>query len=150
MSDTLLSIPSTGIADSTSAQNYTDYTYSYTATLAQTYITFEFRQDPAYWGLDDVSVTDSGGTNLVGNGGFETGNLTDWTLIGTRVSKPQAKSTLVTPAQPQIIPIQEATFSVTALWAASTEFISHLIPLSDRTIRPTSGWRTTAAVRHWR
>ena len=84
MPDTLLSIPSSGVAGSTSGQSYTDYTYSYTATLAQTYITFEFRQDPAYWGLDDISVKNSGGTNLVGNGGFETGDLTDWTLIGTQ------------------------------------------------------------------
>ena len=82
MADNILTIPSSGIAGNTTAQNYTLYTYNYTATQTQTYLTFQFRQDPAFWGLDDISVKNSAGTNLVANGGFETGNLSSWTLIG--------------------------------------------------------------------
>src|SRR6202050_3952341 len=70
------------------AQDYTLYTYSFQAQLAQTFLTFEFRQDPAYWSLDDVSVTNSASTQLIVNGGFEGGSYggqdtpNSWTLIG--------------------------------------------------------------------
>src|ERR1700733_9248037 len=70
------------------AQGYTLYTYSFQAQLAQTFLTFEFRQDPAYWRLDDVSVTSSTNTQLIANGGFENGYYgpqdtpNDWILIG--------------------------------------------------------------------
>ena len=69
-------------------QAYTLYTYSFQAQLAQTFLTFEFRQDPAYWSLDDVSVTNSSSTQLIVNGGFEGGSYggqatpNSWTLIG--------------------------------------------------------------------
>jgi fibronectin-binding autotransporter adhesin len=69
-------------------QAYTLYTYSFQASLAQTFLTFEFRQDPAWWSLDDVSVTNSANTQLIANGGFENGSYgnqatpNDWTLIG--------------------------------------------------------------------
>ena len=69
-------------------QAYTLYTYSFQAQLAQTFLTFEFRQDPAYWNLDDVSVTNSANTQLITNGGFENGAYggqatpNNWTLIG--------------------------------------------------------------------
>ena len=69
-------------------QAYTLYTYSFQARLAQTFLTFEFRQDPAYWRLDDVSVTNSSTTQLIVNGGFEGGSYgrqrtpNSWTLIG--------------------------------------------------------------------
>jgi fibronectin-binding autotransporter adhesin len=69
-------------------QAYTLYTYSFQASLAQTFLTFEFRQDPAWWSLDDVSVTNSANTQLLANGGFENGSYgnqntpNDWTLIG--------------------------------------------------------------------
>ncbi|HEY1725965.1 MAG TPA: hypothetical protein VGF89_11100, partial [Steroidobacteraceae bacterium] len=53
-------------------QAYTFYSYSFQAQLSQTFLTFEFRQDPAYWRLDDVSVT-NGSSQLITNGGFEGG-----------------------------------------------------------------------------
>ncbi len=84
MAETLLSIPSNQIAANTTAQNYTEYQYTHTATQNQTYITLQFRQDPAYWAIDDVSFKSSAGTQLITNGGFESGNLTGWTLIGTQ------------------------------------------------------------------
>jgi fibronectin-binding autotransporter adhesin len=74
--------------ENTPGQGYTLYTFSIQAQLAQTFLTFEFRQDPAYWRLDDVSVTSSVGTELLLNGGFENGSYggqdtpNDWTLIG--------------------------------------------------------------------
>ncbi|MGH8232365.1 MAG: hypothetical protein ACRESY_11130, partial [Steroidobacteraceae bacterium] len=70
-------------------QPYTFYSYTFQAQLSQTFLTFEFRQDPAYWSLDDVSVT-NGSTQLLSNGGFEGGGYfaggqevpNSWTLIG--------------------------------------------------------------------
>lgn len=82
MSTTLLDIPGSGVADDTTGQSYSHYTYTYTATLEQTYLTFQFRQDPAYWGLDDISVKNSAGTEQLANGGFETGTFSGWTTIG--------------------------------------------------------------------
>jgi hypothetical protein len=45
----------------------------FTATQASTNISFSMREDPAFLGLDDVSVTTGGGPNLLTNGGFESG-----------------------------------------------------------------------------
>jgi hypothetical protein len=58
----------------------------FTATQASTNISFSFREDPAFLGLDDVSVTTGGGPNLVVNPGFELGPLganapTGWTYL---------------------------------------------------------------------
>lgn len=39
-----------------STQLYKQYTYDFVAAAAQTTLTFSFRHDPAYFGLDDVSV----------------------------------------------------------------------------------------------
>jgi hypothetical protein len=40
-------------------------------------LAFQFRHDPDYWFLDDVSVYD-GGSQMLTNGGFETGSLSPW------------------------------------------------------------------------
>jgi len=69
------------LADSP-GQPYTQYVSSFTATTSQTYLTFFFRQDPAYWGFDNVSFTDGNGNNLAANGSFETGDLTGWMAVG--------------------------------------------------------------------
>src|SRR6267143_5528651 len=52
---------------------YTQFSVMFTATQASTNISFSFREDPAFLGLDDVSVTTGGGPNLLVNGGFESG-----------------------------------------------------------------------------
>jgi hypothetical protein len=77
--------------ENATASPYTLYTYTYTAVLSQTYITFQFRQDPSYYDLDDVSITPLGSsTALAINGDFE-GSTTDmggqlvpngWTFVG--------------------------------------------------------------------
>jgi hypothetical protein len=54
---------------------YQQYTTSFTATNANSFISFAFREDPAFLGLDDVSVTTGMGPNLIVNGGFESGPL---------------------------------------------------------------------------
>ena len=52
---------------------YQQYSVMFTATDATTNISFSFREDPAFLGLDDVSVTTGGGPNLLVNPGFEAG-----------------------------------------------------------------------------
>lgn len=62
---------------------FTLYTVDFTATSSNTTLTALFRQDPAYWSFDDVSVTlQGGGSNLVVNGGFETGAAAPWYFVG--------------------------------------------------------------------
>jgi hypothetical protein len=56
------------------------YSYTYTApNIDSAKLTFALRNDPVYWYLDDVSVTNSSGDELLLNGGFELGNLLGWT-----------------------------------------------------------------------
>jgi hypothetical protein len=67
---------------------YQQYTTSFTATNTSTNISFSFREDPAFLGLDDVSVTTGGGPNLVVNPGFELGPVganapTGWAYLNT-------------------------------------------------------------------
>lgn len=67
---------------------YTQYTTSFVAGTTSNFISFAFREDPAFLSLDDVSVTTGGGPNLILNGGFELGPLgasapTDWTYLNT-------------------------------------------------------------------
>ena len=68
--------------------SYTQYTANFTATLSSTFISFAFREDPAFLFLDDVTVTDvtHPGPNLLLNGGFESGPLganapANWTYL---------------------------------------------------------------------
>jgi hypothetical protein len=61
---------------------YQQYTTSFVATSAASFISFAFREDPAFLGLDDVSVTTGGGPNLIVNGGFESGILGEPAPIG--------------------------------------------------------------------
>jgi hypothetical protein len=65
----------------------TQYTTSFTATSANSDISFAFREDPAFLELSDVIVTTGGGPNLILNGTFS-GPLgapapTDWTYLNT-------------------------------------------------------------------
>ena len=60
------------------AFGWTHYSYTVTASSSSTTITFGFRQDPAYFDLDDVSVTPIS-TELVVNGGFESALSSGWT-----------------------------------------------------------------------
>ena len=51
---------------------YKDFTTSFTADSSSTYVSFAFREIPAYFALDDVSVTAMGSsTNLLADPGFE-------------------------------------------------------------------------------
>jgi hypothetical protein len=62
---------------------YTQYTVNFTAANPSTNISFSMREDPAFLGLDDVSVALSGGgPNLITNGGFEAGILGNNAPVG--------------------------------------------------------------------
>jgi len=69
-------------------------TYSFTFTPTSTganYVMLSFRQDPAYWSVDNIKVTAAGSTtNLLQNGGMDTGGtITAQTNNGaTQVSTP--------------------------------------------------------------
>jgi len=63
-------------------QNYTEYTFSFTASGSDT-IGFEESNPFGFLGLDSISVadtTDSTNTPSLINGGFQTGDFTGWTL----------------------------------------------------------------------
>jgi hypothetical protein len=65
--------------------NYTLYTYGFTATASFVSLAFAPTGDHGtggnhYWLLDEVSVNHTNtNTNVIINGGFETGNLGGWT-----------------------------------------------------------------------
>ncbi|CAF1089732.1 unnamed protein product [Adineta steineri] len=61
---------------------YQFLTYNYVAIANITRIIFGFRRVSGYWGVDDVSIrnTASPNTELLTNGGFESGNFSSWTL----------------------------------------------------------------------
>ena len=73
------------------SNTWQQYTYTFTASDINTQVSFLFRQDPAYWAFDDVSVTaPSSSTNLIVNSNFEGGAASSngsqpasWSLIGT-------------------------------------------------------------------
>lgn len=52
---------------------YTQYFANFVASGTSTDLSFAFREDPAFISLDDVVLTTGGGSNLVANGGFESG-----------------------------------------------------------------------------
>ncbi|CAF1161445.1 unnamed protein product [Adineta steineri] len=61
---------------------YQFLSYNYVAIANITRIIFGFRRVSGYWGVDDVSIrnTASPNTELLTNGGFESGNFSSWTL----------------------------------------------------------------------
>lgn len=57
---------------------YTCFAYQWTSpTTGLVTLAFQLRHDPSYWYLDDVSVY-GGATQMLSNGGFETGSLSPW------------------------------------------------------------------------
>ncbi|CAF1365058.1 unnamed protein product [Didymodactylos carnosus] len=58
---------------------WTSFSYSYSAFNTPVTLMLSFRNDANYWFIDDVSVNKIGNTtNLIANGGFETGDITGW------------------------------------------------------------------------
>lgn len=75
------------------ASTWQQYTYNFNATLSSTFVTFLFRNDPAFTSFDDASLVQQGsGTNLLLNPGLETQGPNgpngiqlpaDWVSVGT-------------------------------------------------------------------
>lgn len=61
---------------------YTNYSLTFVATATATNLSFSFRDDPAFFSLDNVSLTLGGGANLVVNGDFEQGPIDSQTPTG--------------------------------------------------------------------
>ena len=56
------------------ANQFSNYSFNFTATTTgNNYIGFAFRQDPAYWTFQNVSLTTGGGSNLLINGDLSQG-----------------------------------------------------------------------------
>ncbi len=73
--------------------SYQQYTVDFTAASALTNLSLAIREDPAFFALDDITMTDltHPGPNLVVNGGFESGPVgsnapTGWTYLNTYVA----------------------------------------------------------------
>ncbi|CAF3874804.1 unnamed protein product [Adineta steineri] len=59
---------------------WTMYSFNYTApTITSAKLMFALRDDPEFLFVDDVSVTNSSGIQLLSNGNFELGTLSGWT-----------------------------------------------------------------------
>ncbi|UJR14330.1 hypothetical protein I4U23_001326 [Adineta vaga] len=60
--------------------SYVQFGYNYTAISNVTRIAFALRRQTGYFAMDDISIQDFAalGTELIVNGGFETGDLTSW------------------------------------------------------------------------
>ena len=64
----------------TSSVSYVCYAYVWQAPTTKTVsLTFQMRNDPDFWHLDDVSVLE-GPTEMISNGGFETGTFSPWVV----------------------------------------------------------------------
>lgn len=62
----------------TGGGSYTCFAYEWTSpTTGLVTLAFQLRHDPNYWFLDDVSVY-GGVTQMILNGGFESGSLSPW------------------------------------------------------------------------
>ena len=70
------------------AIGWTNLQFTVAATTNDTFLVFGFRDTPSALGLDEISVTATNTNDLVQNGGFDTGDFTNWTLAGdtTRAS----------------------------------------------------------------
>jgi len=65
---------------------WTQYTFNYTApNVTNVTLMFSFRNDPSFWYLDAITVTNrSSGSNLISNGEFNTGDLSYWTYCNPK------------------------------------------------------------------
>ncbi|CAF0745296.1 unnamed protein product [Adineta ricciae] len=77
------------------SSNYENYTFSFQAPSSTTKILFSFSaHHNKGWYLDDVSVRNANGDELILNGNFSTSNLTNWTeLCSMNCSGPATRNT---------------------------------------------------------
>lgn len=62
------------------------FSFTYTPTISgSNWVGLAFRQDPAFWTVDSISLTLAGGANLLTNGGLSTGGA----VSGFAIQAPQ-------------------------------------------------------------
>lgn len=69
-----------GSVDNPAANQTVNYSFNFTASVTgANYIGFAFRQDPAYWNFNNVTLTTGSGSNLLTNGGMTSGGAVNIT-----------------------------------------------------------------------
>ncbi|CAM4895673.1 unnamed protein product [Rotaria socialis] len=73
--------------------SYLQYTYSYVAIANTTRITFAFRDDSYFFAFDNITIWGNAApsTQLISNGGFETGHISPWTYCNPNVASNAGK-----------------------------------------------------------
>ncbi|CAF4555543.1 unnamed protein product, partial [Rotaria socialis] len=77
----------------TGHSSYLQYTYSYVAIANTTRITFAFRDDSYFFAFDNITIWGNAApsTQLISNGGFETGHISPWTYCNPNVASNAGK-----------------------------------------------------------
>jgi hypothetical protein len=117
----------------TAAIPWTQYSFNYTArNVSSATLTFALEDDPALWYLDDVSVTNSSGAQLIMNGGFETGNLAGWTYCNPSNATFSGIVTLSTP--------HSGVYSYQDGSTGTSDYLSQTFPVVPNNIYSITFW----------
>ena len=115
-----------------SAQGYTEYTYTVTATGNTSQLEFDFRQDPSEWHLDNISVTASG--TLVPSAPAITAFSPDTGTVGDAITSANVLTLTGTAAANSTVNVYDgatllgsATANASGAWTYTTAGLSNAI-----------------------